>query len=76
MITGTNYFQSRLDADEYYKFQGFNRNDVSDKIASGEIKIGFPVEIVRQFGSRPGFKLGKDADGRYNYTFNCVVKGE
>jgi hypothetical protein len=75
MITGTNYFQSRVAAEEYYKLQGFNRSDVSYKIASGEIKIGFPVEIVRQFGSNVGFKLGKDADGRYNYTFNCVVKG-
>ena len=76
MINDTNYFQSRVDAEKYYKLQGFNRSDVSGKIASGEIKIGFPIEIVRQFGSRPGFKLGKDADGRYNYTFNCVVKGE
>jgi len=76
MLTGTNYFQSFYDACEYYKFQGFNRSDVRQKIATGEIKIGFPTEIVKQFGSLPGFKLGKDADNRYNYSYNNVVKGE
>lgn len=70
IITGTNYFQSRRDAEEYYKLQGFNRSDVSEKIKEGEIKIGYPTEIVRQYGSLPGFKLGKDADGRYNYSLN------
>ena len=66
---GTNYFQSLSAAVEYYKFQGLNRSDVRNKIATGEIGIGYPKHIVDMYGSKLAFKLGVDADGRYNYSF-------
>jgi hypothetical protein len=43
MITGTNHFASKLDAYLYYKPYGYCREDIDDKVYTGEIKIGHPI---------------------------------
>ena len=61
MIHGTPYFESRLDALEYYKPYGYEnlREAVADKLASGEIHIGKPK-------AKPGERVFLNVqEGRY-----------
>lgn len=43
MIIGTNHFNSRFSAYDYYAEYGYSRQDVDHKISSGEIHTGKPV---------------------------------